>query len=80
MAVQGIDGIRVALAMSYEKPDALKSKEELVADAEEKVQTAKEEVHDAIQTAKEAKVELEEVKEAPSVEEVIESPIEYEEH
>ena len=80
MVVQGVDSIRIGIEMTYIKPDAIKSKEELVADAEEAVQSAKADVHEAIQTAKEAKETLQEVKEAPSVEEVIEEPIEYEKH
>lgn len=80
LAIQGFDSIRIGLVMTYKKPDVIKTKEELVSDAEEAVENAKAEVHEAIQTAKEAKATLEEVKEAPSVEEVIESPIEYEEH
>ncbi len=79
LCIQGLNVIKIALEIEYKKPDIIKTKEELVAEKEEEVLAKKQEMHESIQAAREAKIALEEAKEASTAEEIIASPIEFDE-
>ena len=62
--VQGANVIKIGIDITYSKPDLIKTKDELVADAEAAADEAKKEMKKAIRKARKAKNAVKEAEES----------------
>lgn len=73
--IQGVNVIKIGTEMKYKKPDLIKTKDEMVEEAEEKALKARKEAREAVKRAREAKRAIKEAEEAKTFEEIINQPI-----
>ena len=73
--IQGINVIKVGFDTTYKKPDLIKTKEELVAEAEKKAEEARAEAKIAVKKARRAKAAIREVEEIKVTYDIFNEPV-----